>query len=71
MRKITVLMLILISVGTAVSVYVVLVTREGGIEQESSTITRALGCLEITKRFGAFRQFLNLSIKTVILKAYV
>lgn len=41
MRKITVLMLILISVGTAVSVYVVLVTREGGIEQESSTITRA------------------------------
>jgi len=39
MRKITVLMLILISVGAAVSVYMALVTREGEIEQESSTIT--------------------------------
>ncbi len=41
MRKITVLMLILISVGAAVSVYMALVTREGEIEQESSTITIA------------------------------
>ncbi len=50
MRKITVLMLILISVGAAVSVYVALVTREGGIEQESSSITIAAFNIQVFGR---------------------
>ena len=43
-------MLILISVGAAVSVYVALVTREGGIEQESSSITIAAFNIQVFGR---------------------
>ncbi len=50
MRKITVLMLILISAGAAFSVYVALMTREGEIEQESGTITIAAFNIEVFGR---------------------
>ncbi len=63
MRKITVLMLILISVGAAVSVYMALVTREGEIEQESSTITIAAFNVQV---FGRSKRQKNDVMKVLV-----
>lgn len=50
MRKISVLALILISAGAAVSLYISLVTREGPSEQESSTVKIAAFNIQVFGR---------------------